>query len=100
MCREAAPRLLMRTRSAVHPLYWITAIGVSAIMMAIAGFAAEIPSSTSFAYQGQLSSNGAFPTSADVRFALFDLQTGGTQIGQTNERTFSALQGGSFATTL
>src|SRR2546428_1449939 len=93
----------MDARSTLCSITAISAIVIASAASAqskIPSNSSEIPSSTSFVYQGQLSASGKFATSADVRFTLFDSQSGGTQIGPSIERTFAALPGGSFATTL
>ena len=62
----------------------IALISAAALLSALAGTSlAQGPISTAFTYQGELRSSGA-PISGlyDLRFRLYDSQTGGTQLGQ------------------
>src|SRR5437667_664288 len=66
--------------------------------------ASALPVSTAFTYQGQVSTKGSDQSksikSADIRFALFDRPTGGTQIGATIDSTYGLLVGGRFVARL
>src|SRR5438477_2242329 len=66
--------------------------------------AQSAPATNGFTYQGQLSTHGGSQSkaikSADIRFTLYDSETGGNAIGSTLERSFGVLIGGRFVTTL
>src|SRR6185436_1182492 len=71
-----------------------------ALSLAIATLATSDPVGSSFTYQGQLTQKGKTLKSADVRFTLYDAETGGTQIASTIDLTYGKLLGGRFAARL
>ncbi len=73
-------------------------IGLALALTLAAGLAAAAPVGTVFTYQGELRSGGSAvsDTAHDVRFRLFNAQTGGSPVGPTLQATVTPV-GGRFA---